>query len=160
MCSDRNGFEPHLLSAMNRPALCETGYMNKVNLAQKFALFTEHWQPKIAGELNDCYVKLVKLQGEFVWHQHPNEDELFLVIKGTLRMKLRDAKAGGAINTLGQPMENEVVIAPGEFLIVPRGMEHLPIADEEVHVVLLEPKSTLNTGDVHNERTVEHLEWV
>lgn len=131
--------------------------MNKINLAQKFALFAEHWQPKIAGELNDSYIKLAKLQGEFVWHKHSNEDELFLVIKGTLRMKLRDAKAGGNASAV---TENEVVIGPGEFLIVPRGMEHLPIADEEVHVVLLEPKSTLNTGDVHSERTIEHLEWV
>ena len=119
----------------------------KVNMAQKFASFSDLWNPKIAGEINDCYVKMVKLRGEFVWHHHDNEDELFLVTKGLLRMKLRDA--AGA--------EREVRIGEGEFLIVPRGTEHLPIGDDEVHVVLLEPKSTLNTGNVVNERTVAKL---
>jgi mannose-6-phosphate isomerase-like protein (cupin superfamily) len=119
----------------------------KVNMAQKFASFSDLWNPKIAGEINDCYVKMVKLRGEFVWHHHDNEDELFLVTKGLLRMKLRDA--AGA--------EREVRIGEGEFLIVPRGTEHLPIGDEEVHVVLLEPKTTLNTGNVVNERTVAEL---
>lgn len=123
--------------------------MEKVNLAEKFARFQECWRPKVAGEVNDSYVKLAKLEGEFVWHQHENEDELFLVVRGTLRMKLRE---GGA--------EHEIVIAPGEFLIVPKGVEHLPIADERVEVVLLEPKTTLNTGNVRNERTVEKLDWV
>jgi mannose-6-phosphate isomerase-like protein (cupin superfamily) len=123
--------------------------MKKVNLAEKFACFQECWRPKIAGELNDSYVKLAKLEGEFVWHHHENEDELFLVISGTLRMKVRE-----------NGTEREIVIAPGEFLIVPRGMEHLPIADEPVEVVLLEPKSTLNTGEVRNERTVDELEWI
>src|SRR5216684_2680775 len=111
--------------------------MDKVNLSQKFALFQEYWSPKIAGELNDSYIKLAKLKGEFVWHQHENEDELFLVVKGHLRMKLRD---------------RDVTIDAGEFFIVPKGVEHLPIAEEEVHVVLLEPASTLNTGNVRNER--------
>lgn len=133
--------------------------MKKVNLAEKFAAFADPWSPKIAGELNDSYVKLAKLQGEFVWHKHDNEDELFLVIRGTLRMKVREvaAESSSPSNTLA---EREITIGPGEFLIVPRGTAHLPIADEEVHVVLLEPKSTLNTGDVRNERTVEQLEWI
>lgn len=119
--------------------------MNKVNLAEKFASFSDHWKPKIAGELNDSYVKLVKVQGEFVWHHHDNEDELFLVTKGTLRMRFRD---------------HEVRVGPGEFIIVPRGVDHLPTADEEVHMVLLEPKTTLNTGNVRNARTVENLERI
>lgn len=115
-----------------------------VNLAQKFGLFTERWHPKIVGELNDSYVKLVRLEGEFVWHQHENDDELFLVVKGTLTIRLRD---------------RDLTVREGEFVIIPRGVEHLPVADEEVHVLLLEPKTTLNTGDVRNERTVE-AEWI
>jgi mannose-6-phosphate isomerase-like protein (cupin superfamily) len=114
------------------------------NLARKFGLFEEHWRPKIVGELNDSYVKLAKLKGEFVWHKHENEDELFLVIKGKLVMRLRD---------------RDLTIAEGEFVIIPKGVEHLPVADEEVQVLLIEPKSTLNTGDVRNERTVE-AEWI
>jgi len=116
-----------------------------VNLAQKFSLFQDQWNPRIAGELNDSYVKLVKLEGEFVWHSHEHEDELFLVLKGELRMRFRD---------------HEEIIKPGEFIIVPRGVEHLPVADAEAHVMLLEPKSTLNTGNVRNERTVEHLQRI
>ena len=119
--------------------------MEKVNLNEKFGMVNEHWSPKIVGELNDSYVKVVKLKGEFIWHHHENEDELFLVVKGTLRMRFRDGEAR---------------IREGEFLIVPRGVEHLPVAEEEVHVVLLEPKSTLNTGNVINERTVEELERI
>ena len=119
--------------------------IEKVNLAQKFDRFEEYWSPRIAGELNDSYVKLAKLKGEFVWHQHDTEDELFLVVKGHLTIKLRD---------------RDVELDPGEFVIIPRGVEHLPVADEEVHVVLLEPKSTLNTGNVHNERTVADLKRV
>jgi mannose-6-phosphate isomerase-like protein (cupin superfamily) len=119
--------------------------MESINLNEKLALVREHWSPKIVGELNDSYVKVVKLKGEFVWHLHEHEDELFLVVKGTLRMRFRD---------------REVLIREGEFLIVPRGVEHLPVAEEEVHVVLLEPKSTLNTGNVRNDRTVEHLERI
>ena len=121
--------------------------MEVVNIAQKLAQFSDYWSPKIAGELNDSYVKLVKLKGEFLWHQHEAEDELFLVIRGVLRMKFRD-----------HGVEREERIRPGEFIIVPRGVEHLPVADEEVHVMLLEPKSTLNTGNVRNERTREQLE--
>jgi mannose-6-phosphate isomerase-like protein (cupin superfamily) len=123
--------------------------MQVVNLAQKLSQFSDFWSPKIAGELNDSLVKLVKLKGEFLWHHHEHEDELFLVLKGVLRMKWRD-----------NGEEREEVIRAGEFLIVPRGVEHLPIADEEVHVVLLEPRSTLNTGNVHNERTREALDRI
>ena len=113
--------------------------MQVVNLAQKFELFNEQWSPKIAGELNDAYVKLAKLQGEFVWHQHEHEDEMFLVIKGKLQIRLRDG---------------DLWINPGEFVIIPKGVEHCPVAEAEVQVMLLEPKSTLNTGDQNNARTV------
>jgi mannose-6-phosphate isomerase-like protein (cupin superfamily) len=123
--------------------------MEKVNLAQKFSMFADHYRPKIVGEINDAYVKLVKLQGDFVWHHHENEDELFFVVKGELRMKFRESGA-----------EREVTIRPGEFIIVPRGVEHLPSADEETHIMLLEPKSTLNTGTIHNERTVAELQRI
>jgi len=119
--------------------------MEKVNLSEKFGLFEDLWSPKIVGELNESYVKLVKLQGEFVWHRHEEEDELFLVVKGRLTIRLRD---------------RDVRLEEGEFFIVPRGVEHLPVADEQAHVLLLEPKTTLNTGDVRNERTVEELERV
>ena len=121
--------------------------MEKVNLAQKLSLFHEHYQPKIVGEINDTYIKVVKLRGEFLWHHHDNEDELFFVVKGELRMKFREN---------GQ--EREEVIRPGEFIIVPHGVEHLPSADEETHIMLLEPKTTLNTGNVQNERTVAELQ--
>ena len=123
--------------------------MEVVNVAQKLGQFSEYWSPKIAGELNDSYVKLVKLKGEFVWHHHEREDELFLVIRGRLRMKFREHGA-----------EREETVLAGEFIIVPRGLEHMPTADEEVEVMLLEPKSTLNTGNVRNERTREVLETI
>jgi mannose-6-phosphate isomerase-like protein (cupin superfamily) len=116
--------------------------MNKVNLREKLALFSEHWRPRIVGELNGQHVKLAKLKGEFVWHHHEHEDELFFVVKGTLLMRLR---------------EGDVSISEGEFFIVPRGVEHQPVAEDEVHVLLFEPASTLNTGNVHNDRTVENL---
>ncbi len=119
--------------------------MNKVNLAQKFSMFQDYWSPKIVGELNDSYVKLVKLKGEFVWHHHDTEDELFLVIKGRLLIKLRD---------------QDIYLEEGEFVIIPRGIEHLPIAEEEAQVLLLEPKTTLNTGNIGNERTVVDLERI
>ncbi len=119
--------------------------MDKVNITQKFSLFDEHWKPKIAGQLNGQYVKLVKLQGEFVWHQHAAEDELFLVVKGRLTIQLRD---------------RDVVLEEGEFLIVPAGVEHRPVAEAEAHVLLLEPATTLNTGDVTDERTVAELDWI
>ncbi len=119
--------------------------MQAINLSEKLRQVADYWNPKIVGELNDSFVKVVKLKGEFLWHHHEHEDELFLVVKGTLRMRFRD---------------NDVVVREGEFLVVPRGVEHLPVADDEVHVVLLEPKSTLNTGNVRNERTVETLEHI
>jgi len=118
--------------------------MNKVNLGEAFSLFSEHWQPRIAGELNDSYVKLAKLKGEFVWHHHEAEDELFLVVAGALTIRLRDG---------------DIVLHPGEFAIIPRGVEHCPAAEEEAQVLMLEPKSTLNTGNVENERTVE-AQWL
>lgn len=118
--------------------------MEKVNLAQKLALFQEHWQPKVVGELNDSYVKLVKVQGEFVWHHHETEDELFLVLHGRLCIQFRD---------------RDVWLEPGEFLIVPRGVEHRPVAAEEVHLLLLEPKTTVNTGTAGGERTAV-LSWI
>lgn len=117
--------------------------MPAVNLAEKFSAITEHWQPRIVGELNGQHVKLAKLKGEFVWHHHVAEDELFLVVKGTLLMRLRDG---------------DVTIREGEFFIVPRGVEHQPVAEEEVHLLLFEPAGTLNTGNVRNERTVENPE--
>ena len=123
--------------------------MDKVNLAQKFSLFSEHYSPKIVGELNDTFVKLVKFQGDFMWHHHDDEDELFLVIKGEMRMKVREDGA-----------EREIMVRPGEFIIIPRGVEHLPSAAEETQVMLLEPKSTLNTGNVQNERTVAELQRI
>ncbi|HYN85564.1 MAG TPA: cupin domain-containing protein [Pyrinomonadaceae bacterium] len=116
--------------------------IEKVNLSEKFGRFSEHWQPKIAGEINDAYVKLVKFQGEFVWHHHDEEDEMFLVVKGSIRMRLRDG---------------DVTVGEGEFIIIPRGVEHMPVADEEAHVLLLEPKTTLNTGNVDGARTVREL---
>ena len=116
--------------------------MEKVNLAEKFSLFDEYWSPKIVGELNGQHVKLAKVKGEFIWHHHDVEDELFLVVKGQLVIKLR---------------EKDVVLEEGEFFIVPRGVGHKPVAEEEAHVLLFEPVSTLNTGDVQNERTVENL---
>jgi len=115
----------------------------KVNLAEKLALFDERWSPKIVAELNDSLVKVVKLEGEFVWHHHDDEDELFLVVSGRLRMQLRDG---------------DVVLEPGELIVVPKGVEHCPLAEEETHVVLVEPKTTLNTGNVRSERTVEQPE--
>ena len=119
--------------------------METVNLKDKFGKFRDYWKPRVIGEVNDCQVKAVKLKGEFIWHHHDNEDELFLVVKGTLRMKFRD---------------HEAVVREGEFVIVPRGVEHLPVADEEVHIVLIEPRTTLNTGNIQNERTVSQLERI
>ncbi|HSK38445.1 MAG TPA: cupin domain-containing protein [Arenibaculum sp.] len=116
--------------------------MDKVNLAEAFASFSEHWSPRIAGEVNDSHVKLAKLEGEFIWHHHEHEDELFLVVKGRLLMRFRD---------------REVWLEPGEFIVVPRGVEHMPVAPGECEVVLIEPKTTLNTGNVGGERTVTEL---
>ena len=119
--------------------------MEKVNLVQKFTLFDEHWSPKIVGELNGQYVKLAKLKGEFVWHHHEAEDEMFFVVKGCLTMRLPD---------------KEIRVEEGEFLIVPRGVAHCPAAPEEVHVLLFEPKSTAHTGNVRSELTVDTLDWI
>ncbi|MCH6552885.1 MAG: cupin domain-containing protein [Candidatus Acidiferrales bacterium] len=119
--------------------------MDKVNLAEKFSLFADHWSPKIVGELNDSYVKVVKLKGEFVWHQHEKEDEMFLVVKGKLLIRLRD---------------RDLWLQEGEFVIIPKGVEHLPVAEEEAHVLLLEPKTTLNTGNVQSERTLASLQRI
>ena len=119
--------------------------LEKVNLAQKFSSFTDQYKPKIIGEVNDSYVKAVKLQGEFVWHHHETEDELFYVVKGRLVIRLRDG---------------EVVLEPGEFAVIPHMVEHMPVADEEVHVLLLEPKTTVNTGTADNDRTVRELDRV
>ena len=119
--------------------------MDKVNLLQKFSLFTDHWSPKIAGELNGQQVKLVKFEGEFVWHKHDNEDELFFVVKGSFEMHFR---------------EKVVMLNEGEFLIVPRGVEHKPVAEKEVWVMLFEPASTLNTGNVVDQKTKTELETI
>ena len=117
--------------------------MDKVNLQQKFSQFQDHWNPRITGELNGQHVKLAKLKGEFIWHHHEHEDEMFLVIKGTLKMEFRDRTE---------------IINEGEFIIVPRGVDHKPVADEEVHVMLFEPATTLNTGNIENERTRKNLD--
>lgn len=119
--------------------------MDKVNLSQKFKLFDQYWTPKIVGELNAQYIKLVKVRGEFVWHKHDNEDELFLVVKGSLTIKLRD---------------RDIELNEGEFYIVPKGIDHKPFAEKEAHILVFEPKSTQHTGDVKSELTVEKLEWI
>lgn len=119
--------------------------MQKVNLAEKLALFQDHWHPRVVGELNGQQVKLVKFQGEFVWHHHAQEDEMFLVLNGQFQMQFRD---------------RVVDLRAGEFIIVPRGVEHRPVAEQEVEVMLFEPASVLNTGNVQNERTVAELETI
>ncbi|WP_209389368.1 MULTISPECIES: cupin domain-containing protein [unclassified Chryseobacterium] len=119
--------------------------MNTINIQEKFSLFSEFWSPKIVGELNGQYVKLVKLKGEFVWHKHDHEDEMFLVIKGVLKIEYRDRTE---------------TIHENEFIVVPKGIEHKPVADEEVWVMLFEPKETLNTGDVKSTFTKENLESI
>jgi mannose-6-phosphate isomerase-like protein (cupin superfamily) len=119
--------------------------VEKVNLTEKLSLFDEQWSPKIVAELNDTYVKVVKFADEFVWHHHDDEDELFLVVSGRLRMQFRDG---------------DVVVEAGELIVVPRGVEHCPLAEGETHVVLIEPKTTLNTGNVRDERTLDELERI
>ena len=119
--------------------------IEKANLSEKFGLFTEHWSPKIVGEVGDAYVKLVKFRGEFVWHKHDEEDEMFFVVKGEITIRLRDG---------------DVRLGEGEFVIIPRGVEHKPVAEKEAHVLLFEPKTVLNTGDVVNEMTRPELERV
>ena len=119
--------------------------IEKVNIREKLSLFIDHWSPKIVGEINDAHVKLAKIKGEFVWHRHDHEDEMFLVIKGKLLIKLRD---------------RDLELNDGEFVIIPKGVEHLPVAQEEVHLMLFEPKTTSNTGNVINERTVKEPEYI
>ena len=116
--------------------------MEKVNLTEKFSLFTDHFNPKVVGELNGQQVKLVKFKGEFVWHHHDHEDELFYVVKGSFDMQLRD---------------KNITVNAGEFLIMPKGVEHRPVAKEEVEIMLFEPATTLNTGNIVNEKTVTNL---
>ena len=140
--------EPALKSFHAQLRILSSGWqeviVNVINIADKFSQIQEYYRPRIAGELNDAYLKLVKLKGEFVWHQHENEDELFLVVKGRLLIKLRD---------------RDLWLDEGEFVIIPKGVEHCPVAEEEVQAILLEPKSTLNTGNVLNERTVA-AQWI
>jgi mannose-6-phosphate isomerase-like protein (cupin superfamily) len=121
-----------------------TETINKVNLAEKFSLFQDAWSPRIIAELNDSYVKLVRLHGEFVWHQHDEEDELFLAVQGELTIQLRD---------------KDLHLSPGELVVIPKGIEHKPVASGDVQVLLLEPKSTRNTGNVQNDRTVD-AHWI
>jgi mannose-6-phosphate isomerase-like protein (cupin superfamily) len=123
--------------------------MDKINLAQKLSLINEHWKPHIVGELNGQQVKLVKFEGPFTWHHHDNEDELFLVVKGRFRMEYREGDETAP--------ELSTWLEPGELVIIPRGMEHRPVADEEAHVLLFEPATTLNTGNVENYLTVHNL---
>jgi len=123
--------------------------MNKINLNQKLLLIDDHWNPRIAAELNGQYIKLVKFQGPFTWHHHDTEDELFMVVKGRFRMEYREADT-----------EQSVWIEEGEMIVVPRGIEHRPVADEECEVLLFEPVSTLNTGNTENERTRKQLSHI
>ena len=122
-----------------------TSFLDKVNLAEKFSAIHDHFNPRIAGELNGQQVKLVKFKGSFVWHHHDNEDELFYVVKGSFEMHLRD---------------KIILLTEGEFIIIPAGVEHKPVAPEEVHVLLFEPASTLNTGNVENDMTKRDLEAI
>ncbi|MCA1029634.1 cupin domain-containing protein [Bacillus timonensis] len=120
--------------------------MGKVNVQEKFEMFQDHWHPRIVGDLNDNFIKLAKLKGEFVWHHHENEDEMFLIVKGELLIQFKD--------------RDDVLIKEGEFYIVPKGVEHRPVAIEEVHVMLIEPKSTMHTGNVRDEKTKDTLERI
>ena len=120
--------------------------MRVVNLEAMFGKFADHWKPHVVGQVNDCLVKLVKFQGPFVWHHHATEDEMFLVVKGTLRMRVRE-----------WGRESEETVGEGEFIIIPRQTEHMPIADEEVHVILFEPQTTVNTCNAGGEKTVTDL---
>ncbi|CAI7727246.1 cupin domain-containing protein [Bacillus sp. FSL W7-1034] len=119
--------------------------ISKVNIEEKFSQINDYWNPRIGGELNDSYMKMVKMKGEFIWHHHDDEDEMFFVWKGNLVIRFRD---------------REITLNEGEFLVIPKGVEHQPIAEEEVHLLLIEPKTTLNTGNVLNERTVSIPEQI
>lgn len=143
---ERGGSQKLLLLFAPRPKACGMEVkMEKINIKDKLNTFSEYWSPKIVGDINETYVKLAKLKGEFVWHMHENEDEMFMVIKGRMVIKLRT---------------EEIILNEGEIFIIPRGIEHMPVAEEEVHVMLFEPKTTLNTGNVKNEKTVEILEKI
>jgi mannose-6-phosphate isomerase-like protein (cupin superfamily) len=124
--------------------------MQKINLQQKLSLINDHWNPRIAGELNGQYIKLVKFKGPFTWHHHETEDELFLVVRGRFRMDYRDESRS----------DHSIWIEPGEMIIVPRGVEHCPVAEEECEVLLFEPASTLNTGNTENEFTRKTLDQI
>ena len=126
--------------------------MNKINLREKLALINDHWNPRIIGELNGQHLKLVKFKGPFSWHHHETEDEMFLVVKGRFRMEFREAQ--------DNPEQKEVWLEAGEFIVVPRGVEHRPVADEETEVLLFEPATTLNTGNVRDQFTVPILDWI
>jgi len=130
--------------------------MNKINLKQKLSLINDAWTPCIVAELNGQYVKLVKFTGPFTWHHHDTEDEMFLVVKGRFRMEFRE----GADNASDALAPRSVWLEEGEFMVVPRGVEHRPVADEEAEVLLFEPATTLNTGNVENELTLPELEWI
>lgn len=119
--------------------------MEKINLKEKFQMFNEYWSPRIIGEVNDSHVKVAKFKGEFTWHVHDHEDEMFYVVNGKLTIKFRD---------------RDIFLEEGECIIIPKGLEHMPYAEEEVHVLLIEPKTTLNTGNVQNEMTVANLERI
>jgi mannose-6-phosphate isomerase-like protein (cupin superfamily) len=122
--------------------------IKKVNLVEKFGLFSELWSPKIVGEVNDAHVKIGRLKGEFIWHRHEVEDEMFFVVKGNLVIRVRD------------PEERDISLAEGELVIIPKGIEHMPVSREESWIMMIEPKGTLNTGDVTSDRTVEEPEWI
>lgn len=126
--------------------------MNKINLSEKLSLFTDHWHPRIIGELNENYIKLAKLKGDFVWHSHEHEDELFVVLKGKLQIDFRDDKNVSGVRT--------VTINPGEIIVVPKGVEHRPHGDEEVHIILIEPKTVINTGEAESELTRRELQKI
>ncbi|MEP6568548.1 MAG: cupin domain-containing protein [Acidobacteriota bacterium] len=130
--------------------------MQKINLHEKLSLINDHWNPRLVGELNGQHLKLVKFQGPFTWHHHETEDEMFLVVKGRFRMEFRengnDSSAAG--------VQKEVWLETGEFIVVPHGIEHRPVADEEAEVLLFEPATTLNTGNVRDQFTVPTLDWI
>jgi mannose-6-phosphate isomerase-like protein (cupin superfamily) len=146
MTADQPPLLPSMRSSRRTKSQHEEDSMSSVetvNLTESFARFSDYWNPKIVGEINDTHVKLVKLQGEFIWHHHEVEDELFLVVQGHLLMRLRD---------------RDLRLSEGEFVVIPHGVEHQPVAEDEVHVMLIEPRSTVNTGEVRSERTVTTLE--
>lgn len=129
--------------------------MDKINLLQKLSLINDYWNPRIVGELNGQYLKLVKFKGPFTWHHHDTEDEMFFVVKGRFRMEFRENSGEAA-----GPVQRDVWLEEGEFIIVDRGVEHRPVAEEECHVLLFEPATTLNTGNVNDEFTVPKLDWI